>query len=124
MQPDTDREGLRATLAAFDPRQQKIVGGVVAVMIENPERVRDREWMVEQYTHIVLFACDFEDVAGVQEGTERVQAYARDNIHPILNACYQLFQCVGDDLAPRVAEGITREEAVGHALGYFAPAPE
>ena len=39
--------GLRATLAAFDPRQQKIVGGVVAVMIENPERVRDREWMVE-----------------------------------------------------------------------------
>ncbi len=121
MAPDLDRDALRTTLAGFDTRQQKIVGGVVAVMIENPERVRDREWIVEQYTHIVLFACDFDDVSGVQEGTERVQAYARENIDTILNACYRLFQRVGDDLAPRVKDGISREEAVAHALSYFAP---
>ena len=118
MSHSLDRDGLRATLAAFDGRQKKIVGGVIAIMIESPERVREREWIAEQFSQVALLACDFEDVGGVQEGKDRVQEYLRTNIHPILNACYQLFQCVGDDLAGR--PGLSREDAVAHALSYFA----
>ena len=117
---DDPREALRATLATFDQRQRKIVGGVIAVMIENPQRVKEREWITEQFTQITLLACGFEDVDSVQDGMEQVQGYVQEQIDPVLNACYQLFGCVAEDLAPRLSEGITKEDAVAHALGYFS----
>ena len=117
------RPALRATLSAMDERQKKIVGGVLAVMIENPERVREREWISEQFTQVVLLACDFEDVGSVDEGVGRIQAYAQEHIDPLLSACYQLFAVTAEDLAPRVPEGLTREDALAHAMGYFAAEP-
>jgi hypothetical protein len=117
------RNDLRATLADLDDRQRKIVGGLIAVMIENPERVKEREWITEQFTQITLIAAEFEDVGSVQEGVERVQTYVRANADELLATSYQLFQLVAEDLAPRVAEGISRTEAVAHALGYLAQEP-
>jgi len=114
-------EALRATLARLDGRQRKIVGGVIAIMIENPERVREREWIAEQFTQVALLACGFEDVGGVQEGGGLLQVYVRENIDPLLNACYELFRRVGTDLAPRA--GLSRQEAVAHALSYFVSEP-
>jgi hypothetical protein len=113
------RTHLRSHLAGLDARQRKIVGGVLAVMIENPERVREREWITEQFTQVVLLACEFEDVGSVQEGVERVQTYAREQLDPLLSACYQLFTVTAEDLAPRLAEGVSREDALAHALGYL-----
>lgn len=110
---------LRATLAELDERQRKIVGGVVAILIEQPERARERELVVEQYTQVVLLACGFEDVASVHDGVEQVQAYAREQIDPLLNATFALFVRTAADLADR-AEPPSKEEAVAHALGYLA----
>jgi hypothetical protein len=110
------RPALRRRLAALDARQRKIVGGVLAVMIENPERVREREWISEQFTQVVLLACGFEDVGSVQ-------AYAREQIDLLLSACYELFTVTAEDLAPRVREGVTREEALAHALDYLGQDP-
>ncbi len=119
-QPDeASRNELRDTLAALDERQKKIVGGVSAIMIENPDRVREREWIVEQFTQVVLLAGDFEDVSSVQEGHDRVQAYVRDNIDPLLNASYRLFQCVAQDLAGSGDEGMSRAQALAHAMGHL-----
>lgn len=117
------RPALRQRLASLDARQRKIVGGVLAVMIENPERVREREWISEQFTQVVLLACGFEDVGSVQEAVERVQGYAREQIDPLLSACYELFTVTAEDLAPRVREGVTREEALAHALDYLGQDP-
>ena len=117
------RDELRNTLAAFDDRRKKIVGGMIAIMIENPDQVRDREWIAEQFTHVTILACDFEDVASTTEGVERVQAYVQQNIQPILTACFQLFGVVGEDLSARASEGLTREEALAHALSYMANPP-
>jgi hypothetical protein len=113
------REALRATLTRLDERQRKIVGGVIAIMVENPERVREREWIAEQFTQVALLACGFEDVAGAQQGGELLQAYVQENVGPLLNACYELFQVVGDDLAPRLSAGLSRQDAVAHALSYL-----
>ena len=113
------REALRATLARLDERQRKIVGGVIAIMIENSERVREREWIAEQFTQVALLACGFEHVAGTQEGGTLLQDYVRENIDPLLNTCYELFQSVGADLAPRASEGLSRQDAVTHALSYL-----
>ena len=113
-----DRDALRATLADFDDRQRKIVGGMIAVMIENPHRVREREWISEQFTHVTLLASGFEDVASVQAGMDQVQAYVRTNVTPLLNACFLLFLCVAEDMEGREDEATT-EEAVIQALRYF-----
>ena len=117
------RDELRNTLAAFDDRRKKIVGGMIAIMIENPDQVRNREWIAEQFTQVTILACDFEDVASTSEGVERVQRYVQENIQTVLTACFQLFGFVGEDLSSRVKEGLTREEALAHALGYMANPP-
>jgi hypothetical protein len=114
-----DRDGLRATLAGFDDRKKRIVGGLTAVMFKNPERVREREWITEQLTEVTLLAGEFEDVPSVDGGVDVVQGYLAENTDELLNACYLLFLAVGDDLAPRVAEGVTHTDAMVAALGYF-----
>ena len=112
MPSSTDRETLRATLADFDDLQTKIVGGVLTVMFQNPTRVREREWISEQFCEVAALAANFEDV-------EQARAYIQEQINPILSACYALFQVVGEDLAPRVDEGLTHAQAMDQALSYF-----
>jgi len=124
MTSDNQRVALRATLASFDERQKKIVGGVIAVMIENSGRVKEREWITEQFTQIAMLSSDLEQVESVDRGVDVIQVYVRTNIDPILSACYRLFQVVAEDLAPRASEGLSREDAVAHALGYFVSEAE
>lgn len=120
-----DREQLRAQLAACDERRKKIIGGVLAVMFKNPERVREREWISEQFLQVALLAGDWEQDGGGQELGSADQAvglaqdYARANIDPILNACFALFACVGEDLRERAPDERTQESAMLQALSYF-----
>lgn len=116
------RPELRATLAGFDERRKKIVGALVALMIQTPERVRDREWLAEQLTHVTLYAGGFDDVASVDEGVQRVQAFLRENAAELLEASYRLFGVTAEDLEPRLAEGLTKEQALAHALDYLGGA--
>lgn len=115
MNSAVDRGELRERLGAFDEHQKKIVGGLMAVMFKNAEQVRDPEWMCEQFVQIALLAGGFEDV-------ENVRSYAREHITPVMDACYMLFQAVGEDLAPRVDEGFTHADAMLAALSYFGAA--
>jgi len=124
MQSSDPRQGLRATLATFDDRRKKIVGGVIVVMIENPERVKQREWISEQFTEIVLLTGDYERTGSVDEGVAHVGDYVRENIDAVLNACYLLFQLTAEDLAPKLEQGVTREQAVTHAMTYMVAAAE
>lgn len=117
-----DRDALRASLAELDERGRKVVGGMMAVLFANPGRVREREWVTEQFTQVVLLAGEFEEGDGAQDAVGVVQAYVRDHIDPLLNACFALFLVVGDDLAARVADGVTQEDAMLQAFSYF-PAP-
>lgn len=107
-----DRDTLRETLAAFDSLQTKITGGILAVMFRTPDKVRDREWIAEQFTEVALLASDFDEVEAAQE-------YIKAQISPILNACYALFQTVGEDLAARADEDLGLSDAMNQALSYF-----
>jgi len=120
MSSRVDRDVLRASLSDLDERQRKIVGGVIAIMIENSARVRDREWVAEKFTQVVLLSEEHEDASGAPEVMARVQAYARANVDALLNACFSLFHCVAEDMESRGEAGFTREEAVLHALSYLA----
>lgn len=117
MESSLDRADLRNRLAALAPREKKIVGGMLAVMFKNPDRVSDREWVTEQFLHVALLAGEMDDV-------EAVRRYAKEHITPVLNACFLAFQCTAEDLAPRAESGFTMEEAMFQAMTYFAPAAE
>ncbi len=115
----SDGARLRTTLSAFDERQKKIVGGMISVMIQNPERVREREWIVEQFTHLTLLAGDFEEVDSVDHGMTVVQEYVRDHIDALMNASFELFGQVARDMKELPEEERDKERAVAQALSYF-----
>ena len=113
-------EDVRSTLAPLDARQQKIVAGLFTVMVQNPPKVRDREWMSEQLTHLTLLAGDFEADTPA-DGVQVVQDYLRVHAMELVSAAILLFQRVGLDLAPRAEEGFTIEDAMKVGLSYFPP---
>ncbi len=111
-------EEVRRAVDPLDERCQKIVAGLLTVMIQSPDRVRDREWMAEQLTHLTLLAGDFE-AASAQDGVAEVQAFLQTNAEELVCAALLLFQRVGLDMAPRVEEGFTFDEAMTQGLGYL-----
>ena len=115
-----DRSRLRADLATLDARQKKIVGGMMAILFKEPHRVREQEWLAEQFTEVTLLAGEFEAEGHAQDVVTVVQDYVRANITPLLDVCIRLFQCVGEDLAPRLAEGVDHNDAILQALSYFS----
>lgn len=113
-------DDVRRTLAPLDARGQKVVAGLLTVMIKSPEKVQDREWVAEQLTHLVLLAGDFV-ADSVQDGVASVQAYLQEHAEPLVTGALLLFQRVGLDMAPRAEAGFTFEEAMQQGLSYFTP---
>ncbi len=116
-------DDVRRALAPLDARGQKVVAGLLTVMIKSPDKVRDQEWIAEQLTHLVLLAGDFE-VDSVQGGVAAVQTYLQENAEPQVTGALLLFQRVGLDMAPRAEAGFTFEEAMQQGLSYFTPLRE
>lgn len=111
-------EDVRRALAPLDVRQQKIVAGLLALVMREPARVREREWMAERLTQVTLLAGEFEADTPA-EGVRVVQEYLRLQAETLLNATLLLFQRVGLDLAPRAAAGFSFEEALRVGLDYL-----
>lgn len=114
-------ESVREALDGFGPREQKILIGLFTVMVREPARVREREWIVEQLAELVLVTGEFEDTTP-EEGLVVVRDFLTAHSDDLLNAAFLLFQRVGEDLAPRAAEGFGLEDAVQRALEYFPAA--
>ena len=114
------RDELKASLRDFSETEKKVVGGVLAVMFQSPERVREREWIVEQFTEVALFTGEFEEVGEAHEGFEAAREWVHEHIDRVLNVCYALFVHVAEDLRKRHGEGtFSASDAMILALGYF-----
>jgi hypothetical protein len=114
-------EDVRSALASLDAQQQKIVAGMLTVMIKEPKRVQDREWMALQLTELTLLAGEFA-ADTPDAGVRAVQDYLEANSVELLRASFLLFQRVALDLEPRVSAGFTFEEALRSGLEYMPPA--
>jgi hypothetical protein len=109
---------VRSALAGLDARGQKIVVGLLTVMVKSPDRVREREWIAEQLAQVTLLTGEVE-ADSAQATVAAVQDFLGERSADLLNATYLLFQRVGLDLAPRAAEGFGFEEALASALTYL-----
>jgi hypothetical protein len=115
-----DRTSLRSELAALTPAAQKTAAGVIVVMMREPERVRDREWLLEVFTRVAGRALGFPERPSAAQ-TDELRRFARQNHRQVLNLCAALFVRVAEDLlasgqAPASADLAT---ATRLALGYF-----
>jgi hypothetical protein len=125
MQPTPTPDEMRAELAQLDTLQQKVAGALMPVLFQNADKLRDREWVTEQLSHVTLLALELDrepEAGGVGAGPEdlaRVQAYVRDNREVVLNSCFRLFLRVGEDMAGRAEKGFSLQEATVQALGYM-----
>lgn len=113
-----DRAALRAELSGFEDREKQIVGALFALMIAHPERVKDREWISEQFVRLAGVHFDGEATrgGGVSLPPE-LEAYTLEYSAPVLNACYALFVRVGEDLTESTDSDANA--AVHRALAYF-----
>jgi len=107
---------LRAELARLSQEARKVVGGLVVVMMREPERVREREWVLENYTLLASDALGLDDAAVAE-----LQEFVRAERDGVLNATMRLFLRVAQDL-----EGLGGEPTLGQAtmvaLSYFETA--
>ena len=118
--PVPTRAELRQELALYDETKKKVVGGLLAVMFRSPDRVREREWIVEQFTQVALLTGQFDAIEHAHEGVEAAQAWIRENVDALLNACFALFVHVAEDLGEGDGEAVSPSDAMLQALTYFA----
>lgn len=120
-----DRTALRTELQTFDDVEKKVVGGMLAVMFGQPAKIRDREWMSEQFTQVALLTGQFEDVEHAHDGVERAQEWIQTKIGKLLSACVALFVHVAEDMRERHGEGeFSASDAMIQALAYFDELPD
>ena len=117
MQSLPSADELRLQLAAFDERQQKIIAGLLSVMIQNPKRVREREWISEQLTQVTLLAGGFSELGEAHENLQEVQAFLQGNINQLLNASFALFAQVASDMAKR--DDFSADDALAQGMTYL-----
>jgi len=111
-------DDVRQTLARFDGRHQKIVSGMVGVMMQSPTQVRDKEWVAEQLTQLTLMAGDFEPESA-DEGVKLVREFLQNHATELLNASFLLFHRVALDMEPKASEGFSFEDAMKRVLEYL-----
>ena len=118
MTPAPTTEDTRATLARLDDRGRKIAIGIFSFMVQEPQRVKDREWMAQKLTEVTLLAGG-QGVDAPADAVQAVQEEVREHAPALLAAALTLFQRVGLDLADRAAAGFTFEDALATALTYL-----
>lgn len=94
---------LRERLAALDELDKKVTGGMVALCMAMPAKVRDREWLAERFVHVATVAHGFagEDGNATDDDVERVRLYARLRLDDVMNATMLLFVRTAADLQER-----------------------
>ncbi|MBL8752164.1 MAG: hypothetical protein JNK15_02590 [Planctomycetes bacterium] len=96
-------EDLLARLRSLDELDRKVTGGMVALCIAAPDRLRDREWMAQRFVHVATVAHGFdaEDGPATDADVERIRAYAQARMDAVLTATLLLFVRTAEDLRLR-----------------------
>lgn len=117
--PDADE--LRAMLRPLSATDRKIVGGVTAWMMAEPQRVRDREWLSQRFVEIAAQAMADEgesEDAATTDDVERVRAFAQTRMQDLMVAATAVFVRTAEDLRAQ-GGAVTMERASAIVRGYL-----
>lgn len=120
MQRVPTQDEVRQQIGPLDELDRKVLGGMVALWMADPRRLRDREWVAQQFVQVAVVAHGFqgEGDAASSDDVERVRLYANLRMAPILDVALSLFVRVAEDL--RGTQGATIEQARDLVHGYLA----
>jgi hypothetical protein len=120
-----DDAELRTCLARCDDLEKKVLGGLVARCIVEPQRVRDGEWLLRAFVEVATVALGAGDAGpATTADVERVQAWVRTHRDLVLRTALRLFLRTADELRAagspptiEAAQAIVRR----HLAGSGAP---
>lgn len=108
---------MRARIAPLDDLDRKVLGGLVAVWMAEPGRIRDREWTAQHFVQIATIAHGFdaaaaagEPAAATSDDVERVRRYAQQRMEQVVRTAFALFVRVAYDLR-ELPDGFTYANA-------------
>jgi len=118
-QPPTSEE-VRAQVAPLDQLDRKVLGGMVALWMAEPSRIRDQEWTSQQFVHVATVAHGFdgEDGPASTEDVELIRGYAQSRMESVLRVGFALFVRVAQDMQARDG-GFTYEDAQERVRSYL-----
>ncbi|MDF1798861.1 MAG: hypothetical protein P1V81_06770 [Planctomycetota bacterium] len=118
-------EAMRAELDGLAAEERKVIGGMIVAMMREPDKLRDREWLLEAYSHIASQALELGD-----ERLEELREWIRSHRDTCLNASFRLFLRVARDLETREPTdedgqpvALTLGQATIVAMTYFGSDP-
>jgi hypothetical protein len=119
-------EEVREKIAPLDDLDRKVLGGMVAVWMAEPAKLRDREWTAQQFVHVATVAHGFDaeqdlgpgQGAATSEDVERVRSYAQRRMDDLLLVGLALFVRVATDMQAREG-GFNYEDAQECVRGYL-----
>jgi hypothetical protein len=119
MQRVPTQDEVRQQIQPLDALDRKVLGGMVALWMAEPQRVRDREWVAQQFVQVAVVAHGFqgEGDGASSDDVERVRLYANLRMAAILDIALQLLVRVAEDL--RGTQGATMAAAHECLRGYL-----
>lgn len=116
---------MRELVRPLGPLDRKVLGGLLAVWMTEPGRIKDREWTSQHFVQIATIAHGFEaaDEAGetvqaTPADIERIRSYAQQRMESVLRVGFALFVRVAVDLQQQQG-GFTFENAQDCVRGYL-----
>jgi hypothetical protein len=120
MQGPPTVESVRAMLAPLAATDRKILGGVCAWMMAEPQRIRDREWISQRFVEVcgVALGAGDDGDAATTDDVERIRAFVQTRMGDLMAAAMAVFLRTAEDL--RTGGGpVTMERASAIVKSYL-----
>jgi|SRR5690606_23859649 len=117
------RDEVHAMVRPLDDLDRKVLGGLVALWMVDPSKVKDREWTAQQFVHVATVAHGFgaDDGPATSDHVETVRKYAQGHMDVVIRVGFALFVRVAHDMQQR-AGGFTYENAQ-HCVREYLEGP-
>jgi hypothetical protein len=103
MQQLPTADEVRALVRPLDDRDRRVLGGLVLLMVREPARVRDQEWLAERFVEVAVVAHGFaaDEEHATSEDVAVIEGYAKARMRLVVNAAVALFVRTADELRAR-----------------------
>jgi hypothetical protein len=117
------RAEVRARIQELSVAEKKVLGGMIVVMIHDHTRVKQREFIAENFTRLAVPALQLDADGEVDADLDAVQAFVDASMGRVLDLAYPLFALVAEDMRGKMAagQGHSLADATAQAMGYFEP---
>lgn len=115
---------MREMVAPLDDLDRKVLGGLVAIWMVQPDKIKDREWTAQHFLHVATVAHGFDEDSGpaTDEDVERIRCYAAEHMEPVLRVGFALFVRVANDMQD-LEGGFSYENAQESVRSYLEVPP-